>query len=190
MTPEQANGELVRLIRTNQRVYVDAGSVTEVDEANMTCTVKPADGRALLYGVRLRAAIDDSDLGVVAIPAKGSSVVVAYLLGDDARPVVVATSDVERVVIRCQGEASIEVASDGKVILNGGDHGGLVKIQELVTNLNRNVAMLSAMKTAFSSWSPVPTDGGAALKAVMTAALAGKNPGSFSAIENNRVTHG
>ncbi len=189
MSPEQAHQELMRAMRRAMPEYLITGTVDEVTE-KYTCTVTPDDGQAKLYGCRLRASIDESELGIIPIPVKGSGVTVGMVRGNDAQPVVLQCSDVERVIIACSGGAKVEVNADGTIVLNGGSLGGLVKINTLVTNLNRNVAMLSAIKSTFSGWTPISMDGGAALKTAMNLALSGKNPGDFSGIENTNVTHG
>ena len=50
----------------------------------------------------------------------------------------------------------------------GGKHGGIIKIEELTTKLNTIEQDINALKQALSTWVPIPSDGGAALKAAVT----------------------
>ena len=47
--------------------------------------------------------------------------------------------------------------------MNGGSLGGLVKVEDITTRLNLIEKDINKLKQAFTSWSPVPQDGGAAL---------------------------
>lgn len=57
------------------------GTVTEVDEAQRTCVLEPINGDALVYDVRLQAAIGEAN-GPVMIPKVGAYGI-AVFLGDN-----------------------------------------------------------------------------------------------------------
>ena len=63
---------------------------------------------------------------------------------------------------------TIEV-SELEILFNGGNLLGLVKIQELTDRLNEYEMIFNQLQTDFSGWVPVPSDGGAALKSIITA---------------------
>lgn len=75
--------------------------------------------------------------------------------------------------------------------INGDVFGGLVKVEELVTELNSLKQDLNTLKSAVSAWIPVPNDGGAALKASVTA-WSGQvlEPAVSAQLQNPIVTHG
>lgn len=50
----------------------------------------------------------------------------------------------------------------------GGTNGGMVKVADLVQKLNALENEVNNLKTAISTWVPVASDGGAALKAALT----------------------
>lgn len=101
--------------------FIDA-VVNSVDENARTCIVVATSGRAgNQFTARLMAAVDD---GILIIPAVGSTVVISY--SDFVSPAVIQYSEVDRVILR------------------GGDLGGLVKVAELTNKLNNLVLQLQA----------------------------------------------
>jgi phage baseplate assembly protein gpV len=94
------------------------------------------------------------------------------------------------------GEVDLTVGSSTVVIknnlieFNGGSNNGLVKVAALVTKLNNLENDLNNLKTVFTSWTPVPNDGGAALKAgVTTYAAASLTPTVQANLEDVKVKH-
>lgn len=123
---------------------VFAAKVLSVDTAEYTCDVEPLDGKADVFGVRLNAQTGQNK-GWLCIPAVGSVVVVVML--NKVSGFVAMTSELT------------------EVLHDGGLFGGLVKVGELTQKLNAIEQDINTLKQAFSSWVPVPNDGGAALKA-------------------------
>lgn len=165
----QGGRPTVSLMCTVDKVYKDTRTVD--------CT--PLDEGAPLLGVNLQAN-QGSSFGVVSFPRVGSFVVVGFvaegsagvvLLTDDVESVEVVVSDkTTRAVLDEDGariyvgeETSAELTADG-VVLNGGQLGGSVKVEELTTRLNTIEKDINALKNVFSAWAVVPQDGGAALK--------------------------
>jgi hypothetical protein len=76
------------------------------------------------------------------------------------------------------------------VIINTGVNGGMVKVSELTTKLNNLENDINDLKSIFSSWTPVPSDGGAALKLLLTPYYGQTlTPTAQSEIENTKVKH-
>jgi hypothetical protein len=71
-----------------------------------------------------------------------------------------------------------------------GSFGGLTKTLELKTQIEKSNEVLQIIMQTLTTWTPVSSDGGAALKAAVISALAGKAVGDFSQIENTAITHG
>ncbi|MDY6347025.1 MAG: hypothetical protein SPL42_01145 [Bacteroidales bacterium] len=72
--------------------------------------------------VQLRAVVNGEESGILITPKTGSYVTVADLSGDLTRIVVMGFSEVEK----------IEVNADDKIVFNGGNNKGLVKVEKMV----------------------------------------------------------
>lgn len=146
--------------------------VVEVDVDSLTCTVLPING-AELFNVRLKASVNGVMDGVVEIPAIDSSVLIC-LIGNNPEAAFVAKVD----------------AVD-KVIMFGGDNGGLTITPKLVQELNKTNQLIEALLQVING-APVPEPGSgaaSALQASLKGAITGKQLGDYSAIENERVVH-
>lgn len=109
--------------------------------------------------------------------AKGASDGVEYLdiiLGfgyTDIKPVVgslclIGIIDGQEVVtflINAEEVELVETKAE-KIVFNGGENFGLVKVKELTEKLNVLEKEINSLKSVFSAWVPSPQDGGAALK--------------------------
>jgi hypothetical protein len=153
------------------------GTVKSVELDTNTCVVTPFNSRFVsdIPGVLLQADVSD---GVEFIPTIDSTVMVMWSLQNS--PYVAMYSELENINMSC----------NDVIKLQDGSFGGLTKTQELKTQLDKTNAVLQAVVDSLSSWTPVPSDGGAALKAFFVAAVAGKTKGDYSDIENEKVTHG
>lgn len=100
----------------SDKVGMVPATVESVNEARRTVTARAIGGGAVtgIIDVQLMAEVDD---GVLIIPRVGSTIIVGY--STYTRPYVALFSDVE------------------KVVLLGGEHGGLVRIADLVDRLNK-----------------------------------------------------
>ncbi len=163
----QPDGETVALVCT-----VDA-----VDKTARTIDCTPINEGAPLLGVNLQAN-QEADYGLCLFPEVGSYVIVGFV-ADGAAGVVLTTEKIEaaEVVI---GDNSAFIDTDGirlktanmsadfnpdNIILNGGNLNGLPIIDDLTARLNTIEKDINSLKSVFSSWTPAPQDGGAALKA-------------------------
>lgn len=106
----------------------------------------------------------------------GALVLVSFVNGDPARPVVVSGDVAGAPGWSAQSDASIEIGATGETL----------DLVALSSKVNRN---FSFYEDLFTNWVPVATDGGAALKTAFTAALANPltNPVDVSA-ENVKAT--
>ena len=142
-----------------------------------TCTVE-LEGLTLT-DVRLRAVVNGENSKILVTPKTDSYVLVVDLAGDLSQLAVVGYSEVEK----------IEVDTD-KIIFNGGNNNGLVKIKKLTQKLNAIEQDLNALKSIFTSWAPVPQDGGAELKAsAETWAASQLQITQISDYEDTNITH-
>lgn len=139
------------------------GTVTAVDKAARTVDVEPLNEDAPLLGVNLQAN-QGSTVGVVQIPREGSFVMVGFVQ-DGAAGMVLLCDDIEeaQVVVKDTETASIFINEDG-IVMNGGGLRGLVKVEAMTERLNLIEDDINKLKQALTIWTPVPQEGGAALK--------------------------
>lgn len=142
--------------------------VDSVDETDLLCDCTPVNGDATFLDVRLQAG---TGVGVVMIPKIGSVVMV--------QPINNQT-----------GYISLYSQIESIKLLNG-SYGGLIKIDDIVNKLNTIESDINALKTAFSTWVVVASDGGAALKTITTS-WSGQPLTQTQKIdlENALITHG
>lgn len=167
------------------------GKVVKVDEVKYTCTVMPLDSDAEIFKVRLKPTIDNEKNGIIAIPSVDSFVIVGLLNNNENSAFVVWCSNIKKYYIVGEGGNTLEFKDDGTILINGDAHAGLVKVAELVTQINKMESDLNSIKTAFNAWVVVGGDGGAALKALSATWAASPITQTVKAnIENTRVKHG
>lgn len=161
-------------------------NATVVSISGNTCTVSVDDLE--LDNVRLRPTTDDLDNEILLIPAEGTTVLVGSHTGDLSNLFVLAADAVSEVKLSIS-EMSIEMTKDG-IVLNGGELGGLITIASLVSKLNTLESSLNTLKTIFNSWVPIATDGGVALKTIVSEwATATITATKVSDLEDKNVTH-
>ena len=143
-----------------------------------TCTVLV--GELEVPDVLLTPADEGADGKLVITPKVGSQVTVADLSGGELRQLaVVHWGEVEKMSLTAD---SIE--------LNGGDNGGLVKIEALTDKINNIEKDINKLKQAFTTWVPVPQDGGASLKGgVASWAAQQLVQTQVSDLEDDKITH-
>lgn len=147
------------------------GTVTAVDEDDMSCTVAPLGEDEGIEYLEVSLMSEHSENGMYYKPVIDSLVIIAPM--NETRYYVAMYSEIEEVWLR------------------GSEHGGLVKVSELVDKLNNIENDINDLKTVFSTWVPVPNDGGAALKgAAATWYGAQLTPTEIADIENEKVLHG
>ena len=147
MTPERRLADNIKRLNPSS-MWLTQGEVVAVDD--LTCTVKIGD--AEIEGVRLRASLTGRDRQILTVPKVGSSVTLGCLTADLNNLVVLQVDEIE------------------KIIVNGGELGGLVKIQELTDKIN-------ALVEAFNSHTHLLPVG-----AVITSAGPSTNPVNVPAI--------
>lgn len=188
----QPDGETVALVCT-----VDA-----VDKSARTIDCSPINEGAPLLGVNLQAN-QGCDFGLCIFPEVGSYVVVGFV-ADGAAGVVLLSEKIESAEIVI-GKSSAVMDADGlridvdgisahldknAVTFNGGKLGGLVRVEDLTKRLNIIENDINKLKTAIAGWTPVPQDGGAALKTAVTSwAGAQLTPTKRDDYENKKVKH-
>lgn len=182
--------ELETLILATLPKILFIAEVDSVDEDKQTCVVKPVDGRPE-YTADLKAVTDGELDGDWMIPTKGSQVICA-LLDNGQRCVIVdgTQSTLKHIKTDKFDVDADDVEIDAKVVMNGGDNGGMVVIGDLIKKLNAIENDLNVMKGIWAGCVPVATDGGAAIKsAFATYATDLFVPTQKVELENTDVKH-
>lgn len=185
---ERVNKALRQLARREQRIPVMTGVVSAVN--GMLCDVRPSDGGAEMYDVRLKVSATDQELGAVAVPVVGSPVIMAMLNGDANAWTVVHVERIERWFLQLPGKASIEALPSGEVHLNGQSFGGIIKVQELRAELAKVNTFLLTLRSTITGAVPVAGDGGAAIKTALASALQSLQLPTYTNIESPKTKHG
>lgn len=175
-------------------------TVDAVDKDTRTIDCTPINEGAPLLGVNLQAN-QEADFGLCVFPEVGSFVIVGFI-ADGAAGVVLTTEKIESAEIVI-GDVSAVFDADGfrintknmsahinndDIVFNGGNLNGLVLAQELTDRLNIIEKDINNLKTLFSSWIPIPQDGGAALHSAAAAwASSQLTPTKISDYENTKI---
>lgn len=185
---EEAIEQAVRKIAGKMQLkQVLTGTASEVTET--TCTVIREDAPTL-HDVRLNAIDDDLQSQFTVYPKDGSHVVVAILEGVKTEAILLRCSEVEKAKIKI-GTQTLTMTADG-FVFNGGDLGGMVKINELKTQLAKATKRIDDVIAALQNGVPAAgaADGGAGYKTSVVAYLTAiVDKESFSNIEDTKIKH-
>lgn len=164
---EEIIDRLKELTKTPMIVF--PATVDQVDKTKLSCTVSPLEGPALL-NVSLKAGVENPTDGMVEIPSEGSIVLVG-IIGNEKRNAFVA---------KC--------AEVDEVMFYGGENGGLIKVNELISQLEKVNTFLQQIRAGFTEWIPAQPDG-TSLKSLMSGKLGGLTTADYSSIENTKIKH-
>ena len=180
---------------TGQRTpLVLTGKVESVSGETCTVTV----GELKLTDVRLRSVVNSEESKLLITPKADSYVTLIDLSGELRELEVIGYSEIEAIDIetggdiniKCKGDTNLDC--DGTVTFNGGDHDGLVKLQELKDNLDSIKNYLSALKSAINTGlngvGASTAASGAAGAAAFEGAMAGQMI-TFKNMENTKIKH-
>lgn len=134
-------------------------TVKSIDEDACTIDVETAEGMEI-FEVKLRA-VKTEKYGCIIFPKKYTTVQICRI-NDDNDYLMLHADEVEKIYWKIE-DMTLEVTKDG-FVFNGGDKKGMVLLEKTVERLNKIEQDINNLKTAFSGWSPVSQDGGAALK--------------------------
>jgi hypothetical protein len=139
--------------------------VGSVDTSTYTIKVKPVSDDGPEFNARLLGSQRNS-YDVLITPANGSTVWVTR------PPMAIGAAFITKVdkyeAVNMQiGPFKLDLkASNGVLIFNDGNNKGIPMSPQLQTRLNLLENDINNLKTLFSTWGVVPSDGGAALKAI------------------------
>ena len=93
--------------------------------------------------------------------------------------------------IEIEADGDCKVKAKGNIEINGSDYGGLIKIEELKTQLQKNTAILQGLLGTLKTPITEPGNGSpSAFQATLITAIGALQAGVFSNIENKKVVHG
>lgn len=136
-----------KIAAAGAELYCKVCTVDAVDEKARTVDCTPIDESAPLLGVNLQANQESED-GVVLFPSVGSYVVVAFT--EPSVGLVVLAEKVDKIMLKIDNtsaeirggltniavqDTTVKISPEG-VVINGGDLGGMIKIEELTRKLN------------------------------------------------------
>lgn len=165
-----------RIAKREDEVYSLVGTVTSVDEAARIVSVRPLNGDAELFDIRLQAAQDQTD-GVVAIPAKDSWVLVAFLSKETGY--VAKCSQVDKIIWTVEGQ-ELEFTKSG-LKLKSDQAGFTAEVEKLIDTLS---ALIQTLTTFQLSTNMGPTI--AVMPQVIQALMQHKT--DFEAVKKNLKT--
>lgn len=184
-------GQIAQAIRSIAGVQTGSATIFPAvvkQTDGSTCTILIGDLE--VSDVRLRAVINNEQDQLVCTPKQNSQVLVADMSGGEFRElVVIAYSEIETIDLTI-GQTTLQL-EDGKITINGGNLGGLVKIQELTDKLNNLIDWCknhthSGVITAVSGGSGAPAVGTTGNTAAPTSAPTDFNKSDY---EDTAVKH-
>ncbi|MCC7223891.1 MAG: hypothetical protein IT273_09205 [Chitinophagales bacterium] len=193
------NASIKRLIREIAQSGMDqlpivVARVTRVDKDKATIDAMPiVQGQPQIFDVRLMAGIDDYVVGIVTYPVLQSTVLLVPIENDNTAYYLLATSEVEEVLLVMGNTTTVKLNSDlcsidcPQIVFNGGGIGGMVKLPSLVEALSNINAYCNALRTALTTTLPVSGDGGAAIKAAVVAAIGSLPLADIGSLGNEKI---
>jgi len=159
-----------------EKFYSDLAKIVSVDDTSRNAIINILISD-LEITARCQASINLTG-GVYIKPKINSYVVVNWINGNACYIALYSEID------------SVKLLADTEIIFNEGENGGVPITSDIVSRLNNIEQDINDLKTAFSTWVVVPTDGGAALKASTATWYAAPLIETVdSDIENEKVKH-
>lgn len=152
---------IIRTLAGRPTSILKVCEVTSLDRSTRTIDCLPLDETAPILGASLQADSGGTQ-GLTLYPRVGSLVIVGLVEGTPLGIILLA-DELDELEVQI-GDQQISITREG-ITLNEGKLGGIVKIADLTSKLNTLERDLNTLKQALTSWTPVPQDGGASLKA-------------------------
>ena len=148
--------------------YSTRAKVISNDLIKNTCTVETIDNKSEIVKVQFLSYIG-ATLGFLLIPEIDSIVTVSFYSPNEAY--ISKASVLSKLKMLFKDDQQNEISfliDDTGIYFNGGLLGGLVKLAEMTSRFNDLESLHNTLQSNFSSWTPAPNDGGAALKTIIT----------------------
>lgn len=155
--------------------------VSEVDWEEKTMTAIGENNALEYFDVLL-------GLGAINVKPKIGSLALVGAIHNGEACFMISCEEIEEIELIDQSGFKVNL-NDGLLLINGEEFGGIVNAKELKEQVDKNTALLEAIKTAFTNWVAIPNDGGAALKGLSTS-FTSLETADLSNIENTTIKHG
>jgi|GEM_PF-1189524 len=167
-----------RAIEQKLPINVRMAKVEKVNE-DTSCDV--SIGKLVLLDVRVCSVIGADLKGIIPEPKVGSSVIIGVLDNKNESAFIILLEELDKLSFLVP-----------EILLSGDEFGGIVKSKIVADEVNANRAEINKLKQALSSWTPIPQDGGASLKTILSSSgsLVQKQPTPKGTFENEKVKHG
>ena len=176
--------DILREICKQEQIFSEVCTVDKVYDT--TCDVTSVLHENPIKNVKLSAYTDAKE-GIIIKPRVNSYVLVTFT--DRLHGFVSMVAEIDSKSIKI-GNTTLSMDKDN-IIFNGGGLKGLVKLEDLVDRLNKIEKDINSLKQDFTTWTPVPNDGGGALKTATSSWAAQQlELTKDSDIENTKITHG
>jgi hypothetical protein len=129
---EEVRESLKRFVQRTGSSSTILATVKSVDAVNFTCVLVDDDSEAEYTDVRLRPVLDDKE-SITVFPKVGTWAV-AIEIEDDGDWMVIAVGEADKWSLKI-GDTTIVADSTG-IVINGGEFGGLAKVQETADKIN------------------------------------------------------
>lgn len=191
--PDHTEYNLLRLLESVFRkqqasLLVTIGKVSNIDESKRICDIS-IDEDLTLSNCRLNAIIDSYNNRLLVVPKDNSMVAFIAVGGKLTEPLIIAYSEIDKLLLTI-GESDILI-EDGRIEMNGGNLGGLIKLQQLENNLDKLKKYVEDLATmASTAMAPMAAlDGGASVATFNTNWETMKAAFSFDDMEDTKITH-
>lgn len=177
---EQSKKSIAELLRDivkdpSVEVYSIVCSVVSVDETARTIDAKPINGDAEIFDVRLQSSIN-SAVGLVTIPKVDSFVIVTFI--NKLTGYVALCTEIDKILI-----------DTPEIIINGGEKGGLMNVEDVVSKLNSLEQKVNDLITACSSVVVTLAPSGAFPLASFFTSVTPLTPTQKTDIEDPKIKH-
>jgi len=174
------------LLKRSLPAMVCIGTVTEEAEDKQSCTVE-RENAPTLYKVRLNAIIGELENNVTVVPALKSKVLCSLIDNDVNEAFVLSCEKPEEINVKLS-ETTLVINQEG-VVINGGDLGGMIKIEELTKNLDKLTKRVDTIYNGFKGLTPDPPLAGSAAVTAALKAIVSPPTEDFSKLEDSKVKH-
>jgi len=187
---------LIRAIKNMMKYsLICEGKIVNIAEAEtkFVCDVQMlTDGNPTYLQVPLKV-LQGSQASFIEIPNMDSYCLISFRDGNKDRPQILFVDSVLKILVNCSSikiETNSFIINSESTIFNEGLNGGLAKVAELTQKLNNLEDDVNNLKDVFTGWTPVPSDGGAALKTAAATWAGDKLTKTEQAeIEDTTITH-
>lgn len=153
--------QIIKNYLNRQSFYSDLGIVLSVESDTATIQIVKDD---LEHSeVKIQASTGLSE-GIYIKPRVGSYVVVSYMMSTSAY--ISLYSEIDQITITL-GSHKFDITTS-EIAFNDGNNGGIPITGNVINRLNLIEQDINSLKSILSGWTPVASDGGAALKTALT----------------------